>query len=150
MPHPFSIIRPEAVTDFATAEQFIMQQVGIGHVTAKDSGIFRKKVNEMFDHYPGAEWQTLVRTAQWAKARRRRYAHLYQLVEAVRYAYEDGYLPELDPNNQEDLDEQIREAIRQEVDPEWRRRLLIAQGTQAKSAILDQWMQLRAPAREYA
>jgi hypothetical protein len=142
VPHPFSIIRPEKVTDADSAEQYIMQQVGIGHVTAKDGAIFRKKVKEMFEHYPTADWQTLVRTAQWAKARRRRFAHLYQLVEAVRYAYEDGYLPELDPNNQGDVDEQIQSVLRREQDPNWRRRLLVAQGMQAKVAVLEMWQQV--------
>ena len=144
MPHPFSIMRAEKVCDLDTCEQFIMQQVGIGHVTANDRGIFKKKVQELFDHYPEADWQTLVRTAEWAKTRRRRYARLFQLVEAVRYAYEDGYLPELDPRGTGDVDAQIREVLQEEQDPAWRRRLLVAQGMQAKLAVLEMWQQVRA------
>lgn len=146
MTHPFSIIRSTSVTDYETAAKFCQQQVGCGYVTGKDLGIFKKKVNELFDHYPAADWQTIVRTAEWAKARRRRFAHLFQLVEAVRYAYEDGYLPELDPRNQADVDDQIREALRDELDPDWRRRLMIAQGMQAKSMVLEQWRELRVSA----
>jgi hypothetical protein len=145
VPHPFSIIRPDAVCDIDTAKQYVMQQVGIGYVTVKDTAVFRKKVKELFENYPGADWQTIVRTTEWAKSRRRRFAHLFQLVEAVRYAYEDGYLPELDPRHNGDLDEQIREVLRAEEDPAWRRRLMLAQGMQAKVAVLEMWQQVRAP-----
>lgn len=142
MTHPFSIITSDSVCDIDTAKQFVMQQVGIGYVTQKDTAVFRKKVKELFENYPGADWQTIVRTAEWAKARRRRYAHLFQLVEAVRYAYEDGYLPELDRNNTENIDEQIRDVLRTEDDPAWRRRLMVAQGMQAKMAVLEMWQQI--------
>lgn len=143
-PHPLSIIRASAVVDMETAEQFIKQQVGIGYITAKDGAIFRKKVNEMFEHYPGSSWQTLVRTAEWAKSRRKRYSRLYELVEAVRYAYQDGFLPELDPRNAETVDAEIREALLRERDPQWRRRLLVAQGMQAKLSVLQQWQEVRS------
>lgn len=146
-PHPFSIMRAEAVHDFETCEQFVMQQVGIGHVTTNDRAIFKRKIRELFENYPDADWRTLVRTAEWAKARRRRFARLFQLVEAVRYAYEDGYLPELDPSGTGDIDAQIREVLQEEDDPAWRRRLLVAQGMQAKLAVLEMWQQVR---REYA
>lgn len=148
-PHPYSIVRSEAVNDLDSAEQFIKQQVGVGYVTGNDRAIFRKKVNELFEQYPQASWQTLARTAEWAKSRRRRYSRLFQVVEAVRYAYEDGYLPELDPNTTVDVDGQIQDALRFEEDPQWRRRLLVAQGLQAKTAVLDMWQQLRAE-REFA
>jgi hypothetical protein len=137
--HPFSIIRPESVVDMDSAEQFIKQQIGIGYVTQKDGVIFRKKVTDMFKNYPGSSWQTLVRTTEWAKSRRKRYARLHELVEAVRFAYADGYLPELDSNHQEDIDAQIRAVLRVEMDPEWRRRLLVAQGTRAKMSVLADW-----------
>lgn len=147
MPHPFSIIKAESVKDMDTAEQFIKQRVGIGYVTGKDGAIFRKKVNEMFEHYPSADWQTLVKTAEWAKSRRKRYSRLHELVEAVRFAYADGYLPELDPNTQEDVDAEIRNVLREEEDPRWRRRLMVAQGVQAKTMVLEQWREVHA--REY-
>lgn len=144
MPHPFSLIRPDAVTDMESAEQYIKQRVGIAYVTVKDSAIFRRKVKELFEHYPGADWQTLVRATEWAKTRRKRFSRLHQFVEAIRFAYEDGYLPELDPNYQGDVDEQIQGILREEEDPNWRRRLLIAQGMQAKQLAVEQWYEVRA------
>lgn len=139
MTHPFSIIRPESVKDMDSAEQFIKQQIGIGYVTLKDGVIFRKKVTEMFKNYPGSSWQTLVRTTEWAKSRRKRYARLHELVEAVRFAYADGYLPELDANNEEKIDAEIRSVLQTEMDPAWRRRLLVAQGMRAKMSVLEDW-----------
>lgn len=143
MVHDFARVRAEDVTDLDSLQRFIMQQLGVGYVTKNDAVIYRKKMNELFEHYPQANIGTMLKVVEWAKTRRRRFSRLFQVVEAVRYAYEDGYLPELDPGNRPDLDERINEILREEEDPEWRRRLLTAQGETAKTALLDQWQQLR-------
>lgn len=141
--HQFTRVRANEVTDLESLQRYIMEQLGVGYVTKNDAAIYRKKMKELFEYYPAADMQTMVRVVEWAKTRRRRFARLFQVVESVRYAYEDGFLPELDPNNTQDVDEQISEILQTEKDPTWRRRFLTAQGATAKSVIVDQWRQLQ-------
>lgn len=145
MPHPFSIVKPEQVTDRDALQQFIQQQLGVGYVTNNDQAIYRRKLKELFEHEPRATWATMISTVEWAKTRRKRFSRLYQVIESVRYAYEDGFLPELDTDTETLLDEQIREVLQTEDDPNWRRKLLVAQGSTAKSAMLDMWYRNRQP-----
>lgn len=137
--HPFSIVQPEQVEDRDSLQQYIEQQLGVGYVTMKDQAIYRRKVKDCFEHDERITWETMVKTVQWAKTRRKRYSRLHQVVEAVRYAYEDGHLPELDNDVETLLDQQIREVLQSESDPDWRRKLLVAQGETAKTAMLAMW-----------
>lgn len=140
-------MRAQDVSDRDSLQQYIEQQLGVGHVTGRDQAAYRKKVDEFFEHYPNASWGTLVRVVDWAKARRKRFARLHAVVEAARYAYADGYLPELDPRNHIDVDAEIIGALKTETDPLWRRRLMVAQGIDAKTMVLEEWQSERLASR---
>lgn len=137
--HPASIVKPAQVVDVESLEQFICQQIGCGFVTFKDRAILRKKVKEFFVNYPKATWQTLTATVEWSKTRRKRLSRVYQVVDYVRYALEDGYLPELDPDSQEDVDVRVRQILATEHDAQWRHRLMVAQGLSGKSRVIEAW-----------
>lgn len=131
---------PDPVKAFA---EYCQQICGVPWPTGQDMLTLRKKVNEFFDHYPRLDWYSLCRVAQWCRSTRRRLARVWQVVDAFRPAFVAGALPELNTNRDEDLDAAIGDALTQESDRTWRRRLLVAQGNDARRAILAEWRRLR-------
>lgn len=132
-------LRPEDVKDIDTFAEYVSQVLGTPYNTLNDKIVLRKKLKEFEKNVPNGTWQTLVRTCDWAKARKKRPAHSYLVVDWVRYAWADGYLPDLDekPQDQE-LEAGIRAALEVETDPEWRRRLIGAEG-RARKEVYVAW-----------
>ncbi len=112
--------------------EYCRQTLGTPWPTLKDMIILRKKTKEFFEHYPHATWHTLCRVVVFSRSRKRRHAHVWAVMEDFRRAYVAGVLPELDPVNR--VDEKfaglVERALESEDDPSWRRRLLLAQGSQ--------------------
>lgn len=136
----------QAHEDQAVAfSEYAQQTLGVPWPTIKDQMILRKKAKEFFKHYPHTDWRTLCRVVQWAANRKKRYAHVWAIVDAFRYAYKDGALPELDPQNQtnQPVEDQIYEALQHETDEVWRRRLMLAQGVTQQKEVLREWHRTR-------
>ena len=133
-------IKPEDVVDAQSFAAYAQQKLGVPYPTGKDIAILRRQVKQLFEQQPTATWMTLVRTVQWAVEKKKRYARVYTLVGAFRYAYADGYLPELDPKEavDEDVERGIAEALQIERDATWRRRLIGAQG-EMRATVLNAW-----------
>lgn len=133
---------PADVHDARTFAEYAHQKLGIPYPTGKSIATLKKSLNEFFEHYPQADYFTMCRVVDWAAHKRKRYAHAYQLVYAFRYAYQDGFLPELDPNREltdEELEAAINDALTVERDAEWRRRLIIAHGVEARRHVYEEW-----------
>lgn len=140
------MIKPEDVNDAKSFAAYAQQKLGTPYPTGKSISILKKSINEFFEHHPQADYFTLCRVVEWAKAKKKRYPYANQLVYAFRYAYADGYLPELDPNAEivdEDLEEQIEAALRDETNDEWRRRLITASGITARREVFEAWQKHR-------
>jgi hypothetical protein len=140
-------LKPEDVVDADTFSNYVRQVFGTpGNIT--DLVVLRKKLKEYQNTWPNADWNALLRTVDWAKARRKRPAHCYYIVDWVRYAWADGYLPELDAKPvDEALEDAIREALQVETDPEWRRRLAGSEGRARKEVYLAWKSQLSSSSR---
>jgi hypothetical protein len=102
--------------------------------------ILRKKCKEFFEHYPQADWRTLCKVVQWAKEHRKRFTRVWGVVGCFRNAWTAGCLPELDvPESDPHLEMEISRALEGEERDSWRRRLLGAQGYEARREALEEW-----------
>lgn len=147
MAAPTKFLDRNEVDDWKSYASYVQQQTGIPYPTSKEIPTLRKTLREFFDDQPNANYFTLCRIVDWAKARKRRYASVYGLVcNGWKYAWADGYLPELDPDYQqkdEDLEALITAAIEREDNPEWVRRLIVAQGNESRRRVYEAWLEER-------
>lgn len=132
---------PEKLTDY------ICQTTGTPWATIKDQVLMRKKCNEFFERYPHLDYSTLCHVADWCKRRRRRYSHAWKVVDAFRYAYEDGALPEVDQRvrPEPEVESGIEEALEMETDRIWRMRLIGTDGQKFRREVLEDWLVKRKP-----
>lgn len=128
---------PDPVIAFA---EYAQQKLGVPWPTQKDLAILRHKITEFFTHYPKLTYYTLCRVVEWARSRHRRYDRVWKVIDAFRYAWTDGVLPELDPNQTDDtVEARINAALIVETSPTWRRHLLGATGASARRQIIEEW-----------
>lgn len=120
--------------------EYVRQTVGTPGATVKDLAAFRKKVKKLMEDDPRITWHTMCRVAQWARQKRKRPAHIHYLPDMLRYAWSDGYLPELSPDAaDDDLEEKIGRALGVETDEYWRRRLIASKGVEARAQTYSEW-----------
>lgn len=126
---------------------YVQQTLGVPYPTIKDMTILRKKTKLFFQNVPDADWKTLCKVVQWAKARKRRPPRVFMVVEMFRDAWAAGYLPELDRHARVDetVEAGIERALAVETRPEWRARLLGASGVTARAAAFAEWQQTPQP-----
>lgn len=125
---------------------YVQQRLGVPWPTQKDQTILRAKINELFAHYPRADWFSLCRLVQWCKTRNKRDTRVWMVLNHFRAAWTAGALPEMDAHHTDsDLDQHITGALDHETDPHWRRRLLVAIGTTARQAAFNDWKTERSP-----
>lgn len=123
---------------------YSQQVLGVPWPTQKDKNALRKQVREFFARYPRADYRTLCRVVQWNRSRNRRFRSVVYVVDTWKDCWVQGKLPELDPPRVDDeVEERIAEAITVETDPYWRRRLIGAQGREARRQTLSEWMAWR-------
>lgn len=133
-------MNPQDVTDEKTLAAFAQQRMGVPLPRLKDYPAVRKQIKAIFDQNPKADWQTMVKVVMWGASKRRRYAHLRQLVANYRQAWADGCLPELEPSYIDpSLSDEIDKALAVEKDSEWRTKLIRAKGHSNKEAVLRAW-----------
>lgn len=132
-------ISVDEVRDIKTFSDYARQVCGVPYPTKSSMGAATKFVNELFEQYPALTWEALCQIPLWAKMKKRRFPHSLALLQSYRYAYSDGYLPELDISAEEKvLQIKLAEALRDEKDPEWRRMLLEARGS-ARKTVFEEW-----------
>lgn len=134
---------PDPVVAFA---EFTQQKLGVPWPTQKDMNILRAKINEFFEHYPKLSYYTLCRVVEWCRQRHRRYDRVWKVIGAFRYAYVDGVLPELAPDQMEEpVEQRIAAALAVETGERWRRALIGAEGTEARRQVIAEWEAKRGP-----
>jgi hypothetical protein len=143
MPSYLHYWRPDEVVDAASFTAFCQQQIGTPPARGNEFKRLLGQLKTFWADNPQADWQTLVRTVVWAKAKRKRLMTCCTILKLVRAAYADGFLPELDPRQQEDedLEKRISAALAFETDPYWRRRLNLAVGVEARRYVYQVWRQ---------
>lgn len=133
------------VVDARSFASFCQQELGMPFPTGKKIAATQKNLNAFFRDNPRVDWRVLCKTVEWVKNRRRRIAEPWAITSFVAYAWEAGYLPELDACG--DVDEQIESdiewALCVETDPDWRRVLMCAAGSNRKE-VFATWKQRRA------
>lgn len=113
------------IRDFAT---YAAQEAGIPYPAKKHLYAASSEVEKIFALYPSLNWSSMCKIVDWAKENKKRYPHIMALINGYRYAYADGYLEELAPNEDDSLETKIEQALEIETDPEWRRRLMVSNG----------------------
>lgn len=130
----------EANDPVAAFAEYVQQALGVPWPTLADMTRMRRRIKEIFAHYPQADYYTLCRIVAWAKADRRRFGRVPEVVDCFREAFKAGALPELDPPETEvDVEEAIRAVLVNEQDPWWRRRLVATQGVEFRREALEDW-----------
>lgn len=119
---------------------YVGQVVGVPWATQKDLVILRKRINELFAHYPRVTYHTLCRLAQWCRTKGIRRQRVWEIVDLFRQAWAEKALPELDePQHDRSVESRIIAALEIETNRDWRRRLLCAQGPTTRRNVLAAW-----------
>lgn len=136
------------VVDAETFATYCQQKMGIPYPSGRTMAILKKQSKVFFSKNPTASWQTFVRTVDWCLNHKRRYAEAYGVLSAARFAWRDGYLPELDPTPvvDEQLEHRIENVLKNENDEDWRYRLLTAVGVEARRRVYNAWRMERGVA----
>jgi hypothetical protein len=135
------LVGVQDVNDPVTFAQYVQQRLGTPYPNYKQLPVLRKTIKTFFEAYPNADYGTLVRLTNWARDKKKRPAHSYQLIGMVRYAWSDGALPELDPKDRVDPETEaaIEAALKIEKDEAWRKRLMMATGIQGRQEVYAAW-----------
>lgn len=122
--------------------EYAQQTLGVPWPTIKDMTILRKKTKVFFEQYPQCDWRTMCRVVQWCATRKKRHSRVWMVVEEFRKAWTAGALPELNPHTHRDeaVEDRVYKALEEEQDPVWRRRLLLAQGSQDQEEVYQMWV----------
>lgn len=128
------------VVDAKTFATYAHQRLGCPASTIKDITILRKQVKEFFAKNEQATWATMCNVVDWAKARKKRPHSVYVLVAWAKFAFADGYLPDLIPTNRDpELETLIEAALEVETDPHWRERLFTSYGP-GRRVVYEEWL----------
>lgn len=133
------------VVDPITFAQYAQQTIGTPLPKGKDVIALRKVLKDFFEENPQIDYALLARLVDWCRSRKKRPASALAVPGYLRYAWAAGHFPELDPNNKDrddDLERAIDRALEDETNPEWRRRLVGAQGNEARKGVLAAWRRM--------
>ena len=133
------------VTDAATFAQFAQQNLGTPWATKKDMVLLTKRSNDFFAHYPHCQWDTLCRVVMWAKRKRKRFAYVWQTVDAFRWAWQDGAIPELERTVDDAVEDRIKEALTIETTKYWLSLLVGTENRNQRRELIEEWEQERKP-----
>lgn len=138
-------IKRHEVTNTKLLAAYCQQETGIPLPSGQQYIIVNKNIKEIFKQYPQANYLTLCSVIEWAKKKGIKYSHVGNLVhKGLRFAYLEGYLPELDPRNHpNNIDNLIRDAIQVETDDYWIDRLIRSTTTEGKEATYESWWKYR-------
>jgi hypothetical protein len=137
-------LKAEDVCSVETFAEYAQQQTGVPYPTGKGIAALRKAVKDFFDMYPHTDWMTLVRIVEWVKFKRKRYATPDRMLRgAFRMAFEDGWIPEIIPDPDIDIDSKIRQAMEQETDPAWHKLFMNAHTSKGKHEVYESWLKNR-------
>lgn len=142
----FKIYKPEDVVSAESFAGYAQQQLGIPYPTLKQMIILKRQIKDVMEKNPGFTYASLPRVVEWAKSRKKRFADPIKLLSSFRYAFEDGYLPELSERYEDliEIDDKINAALRVETDQEWRRALMLSEDIEEKNAMYTKWVELRS------
>lgn len=140
-----ALITPDDVQNAPEKERpklfadYVQQTLGTPWPTMKDMIVLRKKINEIFEHHPNANYHTLCRIVIFSRSRKRRFERVWGVLGDFRWAFKAGVLTELDPTYQTDghYAPLVQRALEDEKDPVWRKRLLMAGAQQQESVYLE-------------
>lgn len=130
------------VTNGKKLAYYCQQETGVPLPTGKQYALLYASIKEVFAMYPQANYQTLCSVVEWAKKKGFRYAHVGNLIKnGLRYAYQDGFLPELDPRNHpNNIENLILDALRVETNEYWIDRLILSTTPEAKEETYEEWL----------
>lgn len=137
----FGYMNSAEVVNAKTFAGYVQQQLGTPYPAGYRIAALNKNINEFFTQYPAADYNTLVRTVEFCKARKKRPANATGVLAQIRFAFAAGYLPELVPKERQDdvLEEKIAAALAVERDVRWRDRLIASTGVDARQRVYVAW-----------
>jgi hypothetical protein len=124
---------------------YCRQRLGVPGATVKDLLILKARARQFFEENPGASWLTLCRVIDWCRSRKWRLAKVWNVFDCAGFAFQDGFLPELDPSDEDpELEQEIQRALEVETRESWQRRLIVSRGATARRMVLEEWKHDRA------
>lgn len=140
----YDVMTPARIMELPEKERpeayalYLQRELGIPWPTQRDMVLLKRKIKEIFDQYPHATYFSLCRIADWCKVKKRRFERVWMVPAEFRKAWAAGYLPELDSNPDQHLEQRIQQALEVETRSGWRQRLMCAAGTARREA-LEEW-----------
>jgi hypothetical protein len=125
-------ITRDQVKNLDTLADYCRQVAGVPYPTKQMKGKALKEAKRLMEEYPTLTWPGLANLAHWAKDNKCRFSSFVPLLASFRYAYRDGYMPELEVTEDGRIEELLEAALAVETDQEWRRRLITARGNGRK------------------
>ena len=140
----FGTLTRDEVNSAETFAQYCQQRLGTPYPTGKQIAMLKRGIRIFFEQNPQASYGTLVWSIDGCKNRRKRAPHALGVISSVRFAFRDGYLPELNPNSEEEehapTEDLIRAAVAIETDPWWKDRLQGGKTAKARYEIYESWV----------
>jgi Holliday junction resolvase RusA-like endonuclease len=125
--------------------RYCQQTVGTPVPQTEKWPALAKRVKVFFIEYPQADWYTLCRVAQWCRTHNVRPRTTVGLVSCFNSAWKDGAIPELDPHSWDiEVEHRIERALQMEKDEDWRSRLFLAKGPEARRRAIEEWEEFSA------
>lgn len=115
------------VDDPVSFASYVQQVTGTPYPNGKDMAILRKKLKEFFGQHPHMDYKVLCDTVDWCRSKKRRFAHVWQVVGQFRYAWQAGAIDFSNDPVRALVERGIDSALEVEMDREWRSRLAYAQ-----------------------
>jgi len=125
--------------------RYIQQITGTPWPTLEDMILLKKKCKEFFELYPHVDYVTLCHVANWAKRKKKRFSNVWKCVDAYRWAWEDGAIPEIANNCDRQTERLIGDALSVETDELWRNALISTEDGNVRKDLVERWLIRRKP-----
>jgi hypothetical protein len=135
------IVGRDEVVDPVSFGKYCAQHLGAPYPSVKDMTILRKGVKEFFEQYPKANYSTLLKLVDLAVTQKKRFSHVYKIIDWHRYPYEKGLLPELDGRGVNvALEDSIYDILDKDSDYRWHARFNAERSPEGRAALYQQYM----------
>jgi hypothetical protein len=131
------------VADERSFASYAHQVLGTKYPNIKEMVTLKTRTKQFFVEQPRADWSTLVQTVSYLRAIRKRVDFPWAVLNFVPFAFRDGFLPELDPRNNEQPDPSVEAEVAfilsQETDEWWVGALTLATEVAARRTLVRMW-----------
>jgi hypothetical protein len=131
----------DEVVDPESFGKYCAQHLGAPYPSIKDMSVLIKGVKAFFAQYPKADYNTLLKLVDIAVSQKKRFSHVYKIIDWHRYPYEKGLLPELDGRGVNiNLEDAIFKVLCEDSSEQWHARFNAERSPEGRAALYQQYL----------